>query len=70
MSRFKRFNILVNYDDYDLEVKKITIQGGYVMPSLEMADLLTDVINDLTEKQNKCFKDYVKSIKVKKRVSQ
>jgi hypothetical protein len=33
------------------------------MPSLEMSDLLTDVINDLTDKQNKSFTGYVKSIK-------
>ena len=69
MSKLKKFQILVEYDDWHLEVKKVTIQGGYVMPSLEMADLLTDVINDITQKQNKCFKDYVKNIKIKKRVS-
>ena len=67
MSRFK---IIVDYDNENIEVNKVTILGGYVMPSLEMSDLLTDVINDLTEKQNKSFSDYVKSIKVKKRVSQ
>ena len=60
MSRFK---IIVDYDDENIEVNKVTILGGYEMPSLEMSDLLTDVINDLTEKQNESFTGYVKSLK-------
>tara|TARA_Y100000389_G_scaffold4489_1_gene4250 strand:+ start:305 stop:502 length:198 start_codon:yes stop_codon:yes gene_type:complete len=58
-----RFKIIVDYDDENIEVNNVHISGGYVMPSLEMSDLLTDVINDLTDKQNESFTGYVKSIK-------
>ena len=55
--------IRVKYDDEMVEVDKVDIVGGFPMPSLEMSDLLTDVINDLTEKQNESFTGYVKSLK-------
>ena len=55
------FTIRVKYDDEMVEVDKVDIVGGFPMPSLEMSDLLTDVINDLTEKQNESFTGYVKS---------
>mgnify|MGYP001158122532 CR=1 FL=1 len=57
------FMIRVKYDDEMVEVDKVDIVGGFPMPSLEMSDLLTDVINDLTEKQNESFTGYVKSLK-------
>ena len=42
-------------------------EGPSSMPSLEMSDLLTDVINDLKEKQSNSFTSYVKSIKTRKK---
>ena len=38
------FMIRVEYDDDSVEVNKVDIIGGFQMPSLEMTDLLGDVI--------------------------
>ena len=59
MSRFK---ILVDYDSENVEVNKVSIVGGFRMPSLEMTDLLTDVINDLEEKESGSFDGYYNKI--------
>ena len=56
MSRFK---ILVDYDSENVEVNKVSIVGGFRMPSLEMTDLLTDVINDLEEKKSGSWNGYI-----------
>ena len=54
-----RFKILVDYDDNSVEVNKVSIVGGFTMPSLEMTDLLTDVINDLEEKKSGSWNGYI-----------
>ena len=59
MSRFK---ILVDYDSENVEVNKVSIVGGFTMPSLEMTDLLTDVINDLEEKKSGSWEGYIANI--------
>ena len=57
-----RFTITVDYDAEDVYVKKVKINGGYEMPSLEMTDLLTDVINDLEEKKSGSWDGYMKQV--------
>ena len=58
-----RFKILVDYDDENVEVNKVTIQGGFKMPSLEMADLLKDVKDELENIGGQSFEGYYKGLK-------
>jgi len=57
------FNIKVYYDSENVEVNKIKIEGGFKQPSLEMTDLISDVIGLLSEKQEKNWSGYIKEIK-------
>tara|TARA_B110000858_G_scaffold144856_1_gene164492 strand:- start:560 stop:784 length:225 start_codon:yes stop_codon:yes gene_type:complete len=62
-----KFKIHCYFNDDSVELTSVRIEGGFKMPSLEMSDLLTDVINDLKEKQSNSFTSYVKSIKTRKK---
>ena len=58
-----RFKILVDYDDENIEVNKVSIVGGFKMPSLEMADLLKDVKDELENIGGQSFEGYYKGLK-------
>ena len=53
-----RFKILVDYDDDHMAVDKVSIVGGIEMPSLEMTDLLGDVIGDLEKMRSGSWDGY------------
>lgn len=57
------FFIKVKYDDEMIEVDKVDIVGGFKMPSLEMTDLLGDVISELEDKRLGCFNGYITKVK-------
>ena len=57
-----KFMIRVNYDSDSVEVDKVTITGGFPMPSLEMTDLLGDVIGELQEKRSGNWEGYMSKV--------
>ena len=68
------FMIRVQYDDDSLEVDKVDIIGGFKMPSLEMTDLLGDVIYYLEEMRSDSWNGYadqvLKGIEDKKKLEE
>ena len=68
------FMIRVEYDDDSLEVDKVDIIGGFKMPSLEMTDLLGDVIYYLEEMRSDSWNGYadqvLKGIEDKKKLEE
>ena len=58
----KQFDIQVRYDENTMEVDKIAIVGGYVEPSLEMTDLINDVIYMLKDRSEKNWNGYMKKV--------
>jgi|MEHZ01.5.fsa_nt_MEHZ011501947.1_17 hypothetical protein len=56
------FMIRVQYDDDSLEVDKVDIIGGFKMPSLEMTDLLGDVIYYLEEMRSDSWNGYADQV--------
>lgn len=68
------FMIRVEYDDDSLEVNKVDIIGGFKMPSLEMTDLLGDVIYYLEEMRSDSWNGYadqvLKGIEDKKKLEE
>ena len=68
------FMIRVEYDDDSVEVNKVDIIGGFKMPSLEMTDLLGDVIYYLEEMRSDSWNGYadqvLKGIEDKKKLEE
>ena len=68
------FMIRVEYDDDSVEVNKVDIIGGFEMPSLEMTDLLGDVIYYLEEMRSDSWNGYadqvLKGIEDKKKLEE
>ena len=68
------FMIRVEYDDDSVEVNKVDIIGGFGMPSLEMTDLLGDVIYYLEEMRSDSWNGYadqvLKGIEDKKKLEE
>ncbi len=64
-----KFMIVVDYDQENIEVNSIKINGGFVQPSLEMYDLLSDVQNLLNKEVEGNIKGYYKKIKPKKKAA-
>jgi hypothetical protein len=66
--------IRVEYDDDSLEVNQVDIIGGFEMPSLEMTDLLGDVIYYLEEMRSDSWNGYadqvLKGIEDKKKLEE
>ena len=56
------FMIRVEYDDDSVEVNKVDIIGGFKMPSLEMTDLLGDVIYYLEEMRSDSWNGYADQV--------
>ena len=57
-----KFMIRVTYDSDSVEVDKVQIVGGFPMPSLEMTDLLGDVIGELEDKRSGNWEGYMSKV--------
>jgi hypothetical protein len=60
-----KFMIRVTYDSDCVEVEKVDIVGGFPMPSLEMTDLLGDVIHELEDKRSGSWEGYMAKVSEK-----